>query len=159
MKKIILKIAGISLITLLALYSCQKEEVTRNVKTSNDTTENVLKSEVGHNMRYWYDDGDLNYGCDERKGNCYEETTVYGSLIPVIDKIGDEADNGNVFEVIELLKDNYKSLETYIPSDVLDSTIKGKRQLNVRGRLSKEGTAYLVFSNRNIIHSVYPLTK
>lgn len=158
MKKLILSLTGMGIAIALVFASCQKEEITKQsdrqdkqIVNHNDNTAKV----GGHNMRYYYDNGGNDYGCEGSSGNCYETVDVTPKLADVINDIGDNNDDDG--KVKELVKVNYEPLTDILSDQILDGIIEGQFNLRVKGSLHSEGkTAYLLILKGEDIASVYP---
>lgn len=142
----------------IGFTSCEKEEIS---KQSNRQDKPVVNQEDntakigGHNMRYYYDNGGNDYGCEGSSGNCYETVVVTPKLADVINDIGDNNnDDGKVRELVNL---NYEALTDILSNQILDGIIEGQFNLRVKGSLHSEGkTAYLLILKGEDIASVYP---
>lgn len=158
MKNVIYGILVLGLVGL-GFVGCQKEEVNKS-QEKPEATDNYTTKIAGGGTKYykWYDRGGNNYGCEDTPDNCHEETKIYSSLLSTIDNMGDATDNGDYDKVIELLKANYDGFAHFIPREVIDDVIKQKTTLNIRGGIAVDGIAYMLFSQKGKIVSVYPVT-
>lgn len=113
MKKIILKIAGISLITLLALYSCQKEEVNQklnenvyqNDKSLNSMEDNEMKASGGSMFVTHWNGKD----CVLPAKDCLPEIVVTPDMNRIIEVVDENQDDYD-YRKISSLVENYESI-------------------------------------------------
>lgn len=141
----------------LIFVGCQKEEVqpTENSVSSDRPTSFVEKA--NGNLEVWYDNGGTDYGCKDSGGNCHPEVVVHGSMAVLINTLGDLGDAGDITGLIGAVSDNLTELSTLVDVDLLDQVVDETISLSIRGRVNGNETAYLLFSDDDVILSVQPV--
>lgn len=159
-----------SLMVVTTISSCQKEKITPN-RTQDSMTEksfskdNSVTEKAMSNEKWlkWHDnekpdgvDG-VDYGCWDNGGNCYNAKKSDAKVSKLIDNIGNESESGDTDGVDNIIENNLSLLSEYIPIDDLYDILHGNVTISVRGRIARNGTAYVILSRENRIYSVYPI--
>lgn len=145
----------ITVITAMALVSCEKEETVFNPDSNSSLT--FSKAGPGFHRNY-FDNGKHpgvegeDYGCELVPGDCMNDVLIMdgeiweslgglGSLIFSLD--------GGQGDIITTLKDNKEAFSSVFPENLIDDTIDGTLVLSARGTLSEESTIYFLFKNKD----------
>lgn len=151
-----------SLIVLI-LNSCQKEADSSDIQKSAITK--VTKAPPS-NLRVWHDNGNPNgqdgidYGCWDQGGNCLPDVIITPKdqkTIQVLRDIYLLSLSGTQEQIVQVVKENLNVLSSLIDEKILDSVIKGEKQLTVKGNLDENNGAYIIVSENKEIIQVQPM--
>lgn len=160
MKKIIFKIAGISLIALLALYSCQKEEVNQKLnenisqsdKSLNSMEDNEMKASGGSMFVTHWNGVD---NCILPAKDCLPEVTVVGTVSRIIGEI-EGNQNDYDFDEISSLVERYKSTFQDLFGDQVTYDLISKKCM-IEVKTTSKGSFLIVSDLKGETISVRPL--
>lgn len=144
--------------------SCSKEELLPTTSGSNEAGE-TINSLLGKTSgaRTYLDNGEVpgvegeDYGCFNGGGGCLPTIVITAAMAPTVNAIGDAGDAGNNTEVVNLVRNNKAALLNIVSLSLLDDVINGSLTLRVRGRITSNSGAYLVFSTGSSVKSVTPV--
>ncbi|SEC20815.1 hypothetical protein SAMN04489761_2378 [Tenacibaculum sp. MAR_2009_124] len=144
------KLVGITLALAFTLSSCSNEETIAPSDTSG-----VEENTRALGGRVWFDNGaqpgvdGVDYGCSGSGGNCLDEVVVYGIASPyVLNDLNDTIGSGNTQGTQHVFEAHAEELSKFIPGKLIDGVINGSLYVKSRGKLNKEQTMYLNFTNR-----------
>jgi hypothetical protein len=146
-------------IMLIALVSCEKEQLNSDLSLSMD--ENlVVNNNKAAKMRIFYDHGGNNYGCTGSGGSCADDVIVkpapkgegFESLFDAIYK-------NDTDKVISLFQKHGDYFIEYIDQEIINLVVKGELKASLRGNES-DNTKYIIFTSSvyGKVVAVYPLS-